>query len=82
MPRGAKTDAGLAVGPACSSVDLLPHGGSGSEGPDLLVAFNHLVNQHRAERSGMDELRPESGRGSASGGPLDGKPFSVTVYEV
>ena len=30
----------------------------------------------------MDELRPEAGRRSASGGPLDGKPFAVSGYEV
>ena len=30
----------------------------------------------------MDELRPEAGRRTVSGGPLDGKPFAVTGYEV
>jgi RNA-directed DNA polymerase len=30
----------------------------------------------------MDELRPEGGRRTASGGPLDGKPFAITGYEV
>ena len=30
----------------------------------------------------MDELRPEGSRRAVSGGPLDGKPFEVTGYEV
>ena len=30
----------------------------------------------------MDELRPEGRRRAVSGGPLDGKPFEVTGYEV
>jgi RNA-directed DNA polymerase len=30
----------------------------------------------------MDELRPDGGRGPVSGGPLDGKPFAVSGYEV
>jgi group II intron reverse transcriptase/maturase len=30
----------------------------------------------------MDELRPEAGRRTVSGGPLDGKPFAVAGYEV
>jgi RNA-directed DNA polymerase len=30
----------------------------------------------------MDELRPEVRRRTVSGGPLDGKPFAVTGYEV
>ena len=35
-----------------------------------------------AGRSVMDELRPEAGRRTVSGGPLDGKPFAVSGYEV
>ena len=30
----------------------------------------------------MEGLRPEGGRRSVSGGPLDGKPFAVSGYEV
>ena len=30
----------------------------------------------------MDELRPDGRRRTVSGGPLDGKPFAVTGYEV
>jgi RNA-directed DNA polymerase len=30
----------------------------------------------------MDELRPEVRRRTVSGGPLDGRPFAVTGYEV
>jgi RNA-directed DNA polymerase len=30
----------------------------------------------------MDEQRPEAGRRTVSGGPLDGKPFAVSGYEV
>ena len=30
----------------------------------------------------MDELRPEVRRRTVSGGPLDGRPFAITGYEV
>ena len=30
----------------------------------------------------MDELRPDGRRRTVLGGPLDGKPFAVTGYEV
>jgi hypothetical protein len=53
----------------------------GSDGAGLLVAF--LVSStSAAERSVMEEQRPHGGRRDVAGGPLDGKPFGVTGYEV
>ena len=77
-----ETVAGLAVGPARSSGDPPAwRGGAGSEGAGLLVAL-FVSSTSVAGRSVMDELRPEGRRRAVSGGPLDGKPFEVTGYEV
>ncbi len=77
-----ETVAGLAVGPARSSGDPPAwRGGAGSEGAGLLVAC-FVSSTSVAGRSVMEGLRPEGGRRSVSGGPLDGKPFAVSGYEV
>jgi hypothetical protein len=82
MARGAETVAGLAVGPARSSADPPAwRGGAGSEGAGLLVAL-FVSSTSSAGRSVMDEPGPDGGRRTVSGGPLDGKPFAVTGYEV
>jgi len=47
----------------------------------LLVAL-FVPAASTAGRSVMDELRPDGRRRAVSGGPLDGKPFAVTGYEV
>ena len=47
----------------------------------MLVAL-FVSSTSVAGRSVMDELRPDSRRRTVSGGPLDGKPFAVTGYEV
>ena len=47
----------------------------------MLVAL-FVSSTSAAGRSVMDELRPEARRRTVSGGPLDGKPFAVTGYEV
>lgn len=47
----------------------------------MLVAL-FVSSTSVAGRSVMDELRPDDGRRTVSGGPLDGKPFAVTGYEV
>ena len=47
----------------------------------MLVAL-FVSSTSVAGRSVMDELRPEGKRRAVSGGPLVGKPFEVTGYEV
>ena len=47
----------------------------------MLVAL-FVSSTSVAGRSVMDELRPEGRRRAVCGGPLDGKPFEVTGYEV
>src|SRR5262249_28277905 len=63
-------------------VVLLPGAaGRGAEGAGCSWVL--LVRRPaQAGRSVVDELGPDGGRRSVSGGPLDGKPFAVSGYEV